>query len=388
MNLQERESLGDAVSLLQGRQLLEEEELCLNIRGRAEHCERCSAACYSGALSLTPDSLEVDREKCTGCGACVPACPAGALRLSGFSPERFLAALNDETDVHLHCTESRDGGGGVVIPCFKILDERLVAAARANGVETLLLHGLDRCADCRHGGAADEVDRTRQELVEALGESTVKLIPATGTEATEGRRKERQHQDQPQINRRNFLRFAGAHAVEGVARWVIPAEEDDEVPDLPFFQGDPDAFRQPHPYQSLLAARVSQVPWQEAAVLPWRKRTLAAHCTACLACGQRCPTGALLAREDGQGRRVSFELALCTDCGLCEALCPVDAVQTDLVYRVEEVEASRSVVMMRRLLLCDHCNTPFQPETTESTTCPICVNEQELDDEWLSMLEG
>ena len=388
MIIQERESLGAAVSLLEGRQLLEEEELCLNIRGRAEHCDRCTTACHSGALTLTPDALEVDRDKCTGCGACVPTCPAGALRLSGFSPERFLAALTGDAGVHLHCSESKDSGGGVVIPCFKILDERLVAAARADGVESLVLHGLERCTECRHGGAAQEVAITRQRLAGLLGESAVNLVPSTDADAAAGSRSERQRQDQPRINRRDFLRFSAIHVAEGVARWVIPTNEDDGASDLPFFQGDPDAIRQPHPYQSLLAERVSDVPWQETAMLPWRKRTLEEHCTACLACGQRCPTGALLAMEDSKSRRVSFEQALCTDCGLCEALCPVDAVQANQVYRVDEVEASRSVVMMRKMVPCDYCGTLFLPECSESRTCPICANEQDLDDEWLAMLEG
>ena len=390
MNRPERqhESLGAAVSMLQGRELLEEEALCLNIRGRAAHCERCASACHSGALTLTPDALEVDREKCTGCGACVPACPAGALRLTGFAPGRFLKALAGETEVHLHCTESTDSGGGVVIPCFKVLDERLLAAARADGVETVFLHGLDRCADCCHGGALREVGRMRLELVNELGKSAPRLLPASEAAPGKAYRMPQQREDQPHLSRRAFLRFAGAHAAGGVVRWLVPVEDDDGVPDLPFFQGDPEAFRQPHPYQSLLAERVSRVPWQNGAVLPWRKRLLAEHCTGCLACGQRCPTGALLAREDDQTRSISFEQALCTDCGLCETLCPVDAVLPHRLLQVEEVVVPRNVLMLRRLVTCDHCGTAFLPETAAATTCTTCANEQDLDDEWLAMLEG
>ncbi|MEA3278275.1 MAG: 4Fe-4S binding protein [Pseudomonadota bacterium] len=379
-------SLAEAVDLLEGRELLEDEPLCLNLRGRMEHCDRCAQACHSGALGLSADALEVDHEKCTGCGGCVPACPAGAFRLTGFSPGRFLKALGVRVEVHLHCTESKDSGGGVVIPCFKVLDERLLAAARGAGVEVMYLHGLDRCRGCRQGGALRQVARSRLRVKRWLGDSAPELRPATG--GTDVPVVPRQREDQPHLSRRSFLRFAGARAVTSAVQWLVPVEEDEAVPDLPFFQGDPEEIRRPHPYQALLAQQIDQVPWEEGRPLPWRLRTLAEHCTACLSCGRRCPTGALEAGEDASYRGISFEPVLCTDCGLCETLCPADAVQTRLARDRREVAVSRAVLMMRSLQSCSQCGHPFLPDTAEATTCPVCTNEQELDEEWVAMLGG
>ena len=382
----QRDNLSAAVGLLAGRELLEEESLCLNVRGRADHCTHCREACHSGALSLSPDALEVDREKCTGCGGCVPACPAGALRLTGFSATRFLDAVAGETTVHIHCTESTDSGGGVVVPCFKVLDARLLTSAVASGTQAFHLHGLNRCADCRHGGALRIMAQTRCWMKRWLGEDAPALQPASrDTAAPEGPRR---RQDQTHLSRRSFLLYAGTRATQETVGWLVPAEQEDDIPDLPFFQNDPDDVRQAHPYQTLLAARVADVPWKRGAALPWQLRTLAEHCTACLACGQRCPTGALLARQDHDTQGISFEPALCTNCGLCETLCPVDAVRTRPARRVEQVQAPRSVLMMRRLQACARCRTPFLPNSSAETTCPICRNEQDLDDEWLAMLEG
>jgi len=212
------DSLAGAVRLLEGRELLEEEALCLNLRGRIEHCDRCARACHSGAISPSVDALEVDHDKCTGCGACVPACPAGALHLTGFSPARFVQALARQTEVHVHCTESSDRRGGVVIPCFKLMDERLLASARADGVTTLHLHGLERCAQCHHGGALRQVARTRMRLKNQLGEAAPLVRPATADAVSP--KGPRLRQDQPQLSRRDFFRLTGARAAEEAVRWL------------------------------------------------------------------------------------------------------------------------------------------------------------------------
>jgi ferredoxin len=96
-----------------------------------------------------------------------------------------------------------------------------------------------------------------------------------------------------------------------------------------------------------------------------------------------------LAQEDDRAALgISFEPALCTDCGLCNALCPVDAMTIRPARLVREVSAPRAMLMMRRLRACDGCGTGFVPETADVATCPICANEQALDAEWLGILEG
>ncbi len=247
------------------------------------------------------------------------------------------------------------------------------------------LHGLDRCRGCRHGGALRQVARSRLRVKRWLGDAAPALRPAATDRAPAG---SRQRQDQQHLSRRSFLRFAGAQAVTSAAQWLIPAEEDEGALDLPFFQDDPEEIQRPHPYQALLAQHLDRIPWEEGRNLPWRPRTLAGHCTACLSCGQRCPTGALRAGEDASRRTVSFEPALCTDCGLCETLCPVDAVETRSARVCAEVAEPRAVLMMRRTQSCSQCGHPFLPESAEVTTCPVCTNEQALDEEWMAMLGG
>jgi pyruvate formate lyase activating enzyme len=43
----------------------------------------CLMACQVDALNLTPQGMEINRQKCTLCGDCVDACPSAALELIG-----------------------------------------------------------------------------------------------------------------------------------------------------------------------------------------------------------------------------------------------------------------------------------------------------------------
>jgi carbon-monoxide dehydrogenase iron sulfur subunit len=52
---------------------------------RCRHCSEapCTDACLTGALTRNPESgvINVDEEKCIGCGTCILVCPLGAIRL-------------------------------------------------------------------------------------------------------------------------------------------------------------------------------------------------------------------------------------------------------------------------------------------------------------------
>lgn len=43
----------------------------------------CLQACPQGALTLTPEGMVIDRERCDACGLCEEACPAAALEVIG-----------------------------------------------------------------------------------------------------------------------------------------------------------------------------------------------------------------------------------------------------------------------------------------------------------------
>lgn len=377
---------GQAEGLLTLSELIVEEELCLNLRGRVEHCTKCRDTCPSGALSLTSDSVDLDQDKCTGCNSCLPSCGAGALRSSGFVPERFIRAVAGNEKVHLHCRGSSDEGGGVVVPCHGALDARLLAAARAEGVESISIHGLDSCDSCSLGDARAHIESVTIDLQKWLGVE-VPMLDCSPTSARQ--ENERQYQDQPHLSRRSFLRFGGAKTVSQAVDWLVPAleqgEEDEEA--LPFYQTEVYPQRAAQ-YQQVLSVRADEVPWHAEVSLPWKLRSVSDRCSGCLSCGERCPTGALLARETNEVRELSFDVALCTDCTLCERICPEGAIVSKLFRTADLVESGRSLLLSMEQQLCSQCNTPFMPGVADGKICQVCSNEHDLDEEWIEMMSG
>lgn len=78
------------------------------------HDTRCIAArdclrvCPKGALRLTPQGMQIDRERCTMCGLCVEACPAAALEIIGrrWTAEELLVEILKDRAFY----ETSDGG--------------------------------------------------------------------------------------------------------------------------------------------------------------------------------------------------------------------------------------------------------------------------------------
>lgn len=375
-----------AMAAVRGSRLSVDEDLCINLRGRDILCRRCEKACPVDVLTLSADDVAVLESDCTGCGACVPACPTGVFRLPVFDPERFLESVEGCSEVHLHCSESRDHGGGVVIPCHLLLDARLAAAAFAEGTERFALHGAASCETCPRGDARPHIERTRRALERWFGDSGPDVSPAPPGEMGSGRRAARH--DQIETDRRGFLRVAGLRAAAGAA-WLVPVAEEDEEAD-PFLAPwrVAELPKRPVAWRLALWRRFDRLPWAEGRALPWHVRSFDESCSGCMVCAERCPTGALQGTTTDAARSIDFDPSLCTNCTLCQRVCPQDSVRPRLARSVAEARAPSGVLMHMTQRPCPKCGAPIVAGAQSAPLCASCANEQEMDEEWLALLEG
>ncbi len=382
------DTLQQAGKLLDGSALLLDEPLCVNLRGRALFCTDCADRCAQEALTLTQDTVTVDYARCSGCGSCTAACRVGVLRLSGFDVHRFLDRVGSLESIHVHCRESRDGGGGVVVPCLGVLSAALVAAGYARGVRDWQLHGLAHCPHCDRGDARDLVAEMQSRLHDWLEAPELVVVAADGN-ASSG---QRDYQHQPALSRRGFLRMAGAGSALELAPWWLASDEETLTGEaLPFYQGAT-STQGIHPAWQALAASADRLPWRQAqdddtTALPWSDETIAASCTACLTCAERCPTGALSGLQTREFRAISFDAGACVDCGLCERLCPQQAISRES-KRAFAAFGTPQLLVKRPVQWCVQCRQPFVADRASNGLCMSCNNELQIEAEWDAMLSG
>ncbi len=83
-------------------------------------------------------------------------------------------------------------------------------------------------------------------------------------------------------------------------------------------------------------------------------------CTACAACEQMCPTGAIVIDGDGGIRTVKYLLGKCSYCRTCEMVCPFDAVHLTQEHRLIFQNKAETIVSVNvGLFRCTECGSFF-----------------------------
>lgn len=79
----------------------------------------CVAACTFGALSIKDGNVQVDKEKCNGCGACANACPQHLVHMVPEDASNFVPCSNqdDEETSYRICGYSCVGCGDCAEAC-------------------------------------------------------------------------------------------------------------------------------------------------------------------------------------------------------------------------------------------------------------------------------
>ena len=342
---------------LEGYGLAVHPERCVRVRNRHASCVRCAEACTSGALSLCDGALTVDEALCVGCGTCATVCPTCAIEARHPADGELLAAAHRALRAGSRAmsdTGADQGAGGesggeacglaasgegreVVFACHRALEQAPVACAAVGAIELAclsrmeeslamrlfadgaqrirLLHGA--CEGCpRENGFASVqlVGDTVDSLLETWGlncEYDVRQV-VSETKAAAGDAAESAARATGGVHAASALRKPAHVQADGTLPHFVPLRRHallDALADLG------------SPARPDLDTRL----WGHVSI------DMSA-CRSCKMCAVFCPTGALqkYVGEDGHGG-VEHYPAECVHCGLCQDICPAQAITSSTV---------------------------------------------------------
>ena len=336
-----------------------EEELCAHSRSKKTGCTRCLDLCPTGAITPNGDHVLVSAETCAGCGACAAVCPTGAITYALPPADAMMRRLRT-----MLTTYAEAGGTNAVVlvhdgdhgePLIDALarhGEGLPAHVLPLRVNEVTQFGLEFAAGALSYGASSLRFLTRAKpkhdvaslerivaYAERLGEGLGFGHASTGIIST----------DDPDAL------LAALRAIPTGRFAIKPARF------LPMGSGRPllkTAILELHKAAPAPVASIAMP-----ALAPFGAVNLdVAGCTLCLACVAVCPVAAL--GDDQAKPTLTFQEDLCVQCGLCESTCPEKVITLEPRIDFAAWERGRTILKQEEPFHCINCAKPFGTKST------------------------
>lgn len=293
--------------------------LCSRSRSPRSNCDSCMEGCPRRALTWA-GSLDIDVDKCDGCGVCIASCQNGAIwdreegddKLVEEIGYLMLQSRNDGFEIT--CVKALAPDGSLRLSCLGRATEIVLLAPLLLGAkEVRLLHPDCQCCGRERGlRKLAGIVRLAEGLARMIGLNDV----AISVRECEGGQGPAPVLPARHARRREFLQLAGREALR-VASAFIPQSE--------ISNRGPRTRRLSHrrwALLTLLGTASQNCLWSvDASDLPLADLAIGRDCHGCNVCSSLCPTGALKRVEADDGVRLYFDGWLCTSCGVCWQSC-------------------------------------------------------------------
>lgn len=342
-----------------------------------EGCRVCAEICPRSALSVSEGgAMRLAKESCTACGACLTACPQRAIGMPGYSLEEIeaeLSVLLSESpagsrggrEILFLCERSLSGSEGspcesllqgshrlpVEVPCLGMVSPGWIFHALARGASRV---GLLPCGreDCRFGrretieGRVDYC-RTAVALLEGCPDR-IQLLDGPDGKSLD--------LEPVPINDRD-----ATGGTPGSGSFLDRRSEGKALLDLSRKLGSPAAPALEHPYATLGDLRLKE------------------GCTACGACAEACPTGALSLERGPQGVTLAFDAERCVACERCSPLCPEGVLEVKRGFHLKRLAEGRCVLYHTADVPCKRCGGPIAPASMLERIASLMGNDPALE---------
>ncbi len=343
------ETLAKVMKGLETRALHLNPKQCSRLRHRLSKCRLCADHCPTQAISWG-ESLEVNADKCTGCGICANVCPNGVFEANEPNNDTLLSratlGLKVNGQIAFICSKYQqksapsitNAGNLLIVPCLGRIDESLLVGCVTLGAEAIwLIDAL--CQECEYKSGQTIARQTASIANTILGMFGIQKRAFISSElpqrANNGEATVVSSSDlnSEAYSRRDFFRFAtrktngiAALAASGVIESYLPENNGTPAkrkPGLPFYL--PRKRLQLLGFMRKLGEPVYLTASSDR--LPFCQLEVNDSCTGCGMCAFFCPTGALK-KTEGDGQSViTLQLSHCTKCNLCQEICYKGAIK-------------------------------------------------------------
>ncbi len=360
-------------------------ERCLRYRYHLNRCDYCISSCPAGAIK-EDFYLELDTEKCIGCGICWQVCPTEAWAFPR-SPEKTLRetilslkAPGLELLCHRAAAQNHILSRAPVAVntkrCLASLSLPLLLEAVLSTSEGLWLND-EPCSQCPiksvHGLIQQQAQKANL-ILKAFGKRELVFLKSSLTR-NESLMPATIHQgDEPLLDRREAFSLLQGELVGLIRKTLGETLESLFGQFLP----PPDSLPKHLPEQRLRLVRVlARLGSPEDleisnSKLPFGVVEIEGQCTACGLCANQCPTGALLFLRHQGNFAIDFVPLACIGCRVCEGFCPAKVLKVKQYFSFSSLlRIPRLTLFKGQLKICQRCGKPFSPKGEEEL-CSAC----------------
>ncbi len=282
-------------------------EHCINRRQVKHKCTACKDICPEGVYSGV-GCKEADFIRCINCNLCVAACPTRCIASSATNAASYLRVLKAPEETILIASKPYGGNAHLKVDPFAILPWEYLACISLRKKVVFLTEGLPETTP-----QADAVwQKTLESLVLFWGKERFhqRFRFSKGPEAEEEIRQE--------IGRRELFKKAD----EGLRSKLSAYAPSESMMDGALYR---------RLLKDLLAAN-------DSGSFGWMVPMIAPACQGCGVCEKLCPQDALAVKKEGERSRVVFYPFRCNSCGLCVKTCIHHAVDGFGVARIRRLD--------------------------------------------------